>query len=204
MNSNTTQEYLNGLVTELRKLPNETGWVEFKENNTSPEDIGEYLSALSNAAALQNKANGYVVWGINNDTHEVTGTSFKPAKTKKGNEDLEGWLTHLLRPQLHFHFYELTYEGFPVVILEIPRAHGSPTQFQGVEYVRVGSYLHACLRYVERDPMTNSSLRTRFGISEPNKSMASRVIADALKDGLIKAADPTQGRKYAKYLPHWA
>jgi hypothetical protein len=44
-------------------------------------------------------------------------------------------------------------------------------------------YLHACLRYVERQPMTNSSLRARLGISEPNKAMASRIIADTCKDG---------------------
>lgn len=65
-------------------------------------------------------------------------------------------------------------------------------------------YLHACLRYVERDPMTNSSLRARLGISEPNKAMASRIIGDAFKDGLIKPEDPRQGKKYAKYVPFWA
>ena len=140
MNATPTQEYLNGLVTELRKLPNETGWVEFKANNSNPEDIGEYLSALSNTAALQGKANGYVVWGVKDATHEVVGTSFKPAQTKKGNEDIESWLTRLLNPRLHFHFHEITHEGKPLVILEIPRAHGKPVQFQGVEFIRVGSY----------------------------------------------------------------
>jgi predicted HTH transcriptional regulator len=65
-------------------------------------------------------------------------------------------------------------------------------------------YLHACLRFVERNPMTNSSLRERLGISEPNKSMASRIIADAVKDGRIKPEDETQGKKYAKYVPFWA
>jgi len=65
-------------------------------------------------------------------------------------------------------------------------------------------YLHACLRYVERNPMTNSSLRERLGISEPNKSMASRIMADAVKDGRIKPEDESQGKKYAKYIPFWA
>ena len=58
MPNTPTQGYLNSLVAELRKLPRETGWVEFKENNPNPEDIGEYLSALSNTAALHGKANG--------------------------------------------------------------------------------------------------------------------------------------------------
>lgn len=140
MSNVPSPEFLNGLVAELRKLPAETGWAEFKENNSNPEDIGEYLSALSNTAALQGQANGYVVWGVKDGTHEVTGTNFHPAQTKKGNEDLENWLARLLSPKLHFHFFEVTHEGKPVVILEIPRAHGRPTQFQGVEFIRVGSY----------------------------------------------------------------
>jgi len=139
MNTPPTPEYLNGLVAELRKQPAETGWVESKENNSNPEDIGEYLSALSNTAALQGKANGYVVWGVKDGTHEVTGAHFQPARGKKGNEDLENWLIRLLNPRIHFHFYEVTHEGKPVVVLEIPRAHGKPTQFQGVEFIRVGS-----------------------------------------------------------------
>lgn len=139
MNTLPTQDYLNGLVTELRKLPSETGWVEFKQNNDDPPEIGEYLSALSNMAALNGKANGYLVWGINNDTHEVVGTTFKPAKAKRGNEELENWLARLLNPHIHFKFFELTYAGQPVVVLEIPRAPGRPVQFQGIEFVRVGS-----------------------------------------------------------------
>ena len=115
-------------------------WLEFKENNANPEEIGEYLSALSNSAALQGKPNGYLIWGVKDGTQEVVGTAFKPAKTKKGNEDLESWLARLLSPKLHFHFHELAYQGKPLVILEIPRAHTSPTQFHGVEFIRVGSY----------------------------------------------------------------
>lgn len=140
MNSTPSQEYLSGLVTELRKTPSETGWVEFKENNSNYEDIGKYLSALSNAAALNCKANGYVVWGIRNSTHAVVGTTFRPFLEKVGNENLENWLTHLLSPRLHFQFYEVAHEGQKVVVLEIPRAQNQPVQFQGVEFIRVGSY----------------------------------------------------------------
>ena len=35
-------DYLQHLVRELAALPKETEWVEFKENNANPEDIGEY------------------------------------------------------------------------------------------------------------------------------------------------------------------
>lgn len=140
MSTDRAPEYVSGLISELRKLPAETCWLEFKENNSDPEDIGEYLSALSNTAAIEGKANAYVVWGIRDGTHEVVGTKFKPTQVKKGNEALESWLLRLLNPRLHFRFHELTYEGQTVVLLEIPRASGRPVQFQGVEFVRVGSY----------------------------------------------------------------
>lgn len=48
-------DVLNSLLLELTKLPKETEWVEFKENNTDPQMIGENISALSNTAALLGK-----------------------------------------------------------------------------------------------------------------------------------------------------
>ncbi|MDP2240919.1 MAG: ATP-binding protein [Burkholderiales bacterium] len=149
-----TPEYLVGLVSEFRKLSAETPWLEFKENDYDPNDIGEYLSALSNAAALAGKANGYLVWGVQDGTRDIVGTTFKPAMMKgKGNEDLENWLVRSLTPRLHFRFYEFECEGKALVLLEIPRASERPVQFQGVEFVRVGSYRQKLKDYpqVERD-----------------------------------------------------
>jgi predicted HTH transcriptional regulator len=140
MTISPTNDYLIGLLSELRSLPTETGWIEFKENQVNPEEIGEYISALSNSAALAGKTCGYLIWGIRDGTHEVVGTSFKPRLAKKGNEDIESWLLRLLNPRIHFHFYELVFNDLPVVILEIPRAQGRPVQFQGNEFIRVGSY----------------------------------------------------------------
>lgn len=151
MNKDKDQDYLQGLVAELRKLPAETSWVEFKENNDRPEDIGEYLSALSNAAALDGKSHAYLIWGVRDKTHEVVGTSFRPNSAKKGNEDLENWLLRQLSPRLHFRWYEFEYEHRPMVLLEIPRASVKPTQFSGVEYLRVGSYRQKLKDYPEHE-----------------------------------------------------
>lgn len=46
-------EYVKSLVRELCLLPNETEWVEFKINDAEPKKVGEYISALSNSAALR-------------------------------------------------------------------------------------------------------------------------------------------------------
>jgi len=64
-------------------------------------------------------------------------------------------------------------------------------------------YLHACLRYVMRDPMTNTSLRERFGIEAHNSATASRVIRDTLDAKLIKQHGEGRG-KHGSYAPIWA
>ncbi|MGV8150082.1 MAG: helix-turn-helix domain-containing protein, partial [Alkaliphilus sp.] len=84
-------EYLESLVKELTSLSNETEWVEFKVNIKNPQLIGEYISALSNSAALEEKKYAYLLWGIDDLTHEIVGTSFEPKKFKKGNEEFENW-----------------------------------------------------------------------------------------------------------------
>ena len=56
MTAGADHDYLLGLVRELRKLPHETDWVEFKLNQDAPQEIGEYISALANAATLHGKA----------------------------------------------------------------------------------------------------------------------------------------------------
>ena len=94
---------LTSLLQELISLHRETEGVEFKLNYVHPEEIGEYLSALSNSACLHNKEKGYLVFGIENETHKVVGTRFKPAQKKKiGNEELENWLATQLEPRIDF------------------------------------------------------------------------------------------------------
>ncbi|MEK7323856.1 MAG: ATP-binding protein, partial [Chloroflexota bacterium] len=65
-------------------------------------------------------------------------------------------------------------------------------------------YLHACLKYVSRDYMTNTSIRERFGIPPQNSATASRLIKEALEVGAIRAYDETAARKMMKYVPFWA
>lgn len=67
------------------------------------------------------------------------------------------------------------------------------------------TYQHASLQWVSNYRMTNSSLRKRFGISEENSAMVSRLMADALDARLIKPFDPkSTSRKQSQYVPFWA
>lgn len=65
-------------------------------------------------------------------------------------------------------------------------------------------YLHACLRYVQRENMTNSSLRERFGIDSKNSAIASRLIREAMNAGVIDLHDPDAAPKLRRYVPSWA
>lgn len=143
-------EYLLSILQELRKLPNETEWVEFKHNNDDPDQIGEYISALSNSAALLGKICAWLVWGVDNDSHEVIGTTFKPASTKMGGTELESWLLQMLSPKINFRFHTLQVDGQTVVMLEISAASRHPVQFKNNEFIRVGSYKKKLKEFPEK------------------------------------------------------
>jgi len=140
MSINRSNEYIISLIQELIKQPNETQWLEFKHNNYDKEMIGEYISALSNSAALHGKINAYIIWGVNDATHEILGTTFKPSTTTKGNEALENWLLRLLKPKIDFRFYEVVIDEMNVVLLKISPAVINPVSFQAAEHIRLNSH----------------------------------------------------------------
>ncbi len=130
---------LDNLLTSLLALPRETEWVEFKHNNDAPEETGEYLSALANSAALHGRDAGYVVWGIQDESKRVVGTTARPRERKIGNEEFENWLSHNLAPRVDFRFHEWEHQGLRLVMLQVQPAVGSPVAFKGTEWIRVGS-----------------------------------------------------------------
>ena len=151
MSTDRPADYLVSLVRELCKLSHETEWLEFKVDDAEPNEIGELLSALSNSAALVGKASAYLVWGVADGDHAIVGTRFNPRAAKVGNEELENWLLKLLTPKIHFRFYEVTVDGRSIVLLEIERAFRHPVQFQGQDFIRVGSYKKRLKDFPERE-----------------------------------------------------
>lgn len=83
-------------------------------------------------------------------------------------------------------------------------AHRPFAQMDKVDRIR-SCYLHACLQYVQRKQMTNSTLRERFGIEEQNRAQVSRIISDATGAGMIRPYNPgSDSRRHASYVPYWA
>ncbi len=66
------------------------------------------------------------------------------------------------------------------------------------------TYLHACLRYIEGESLSNASLRERFSVEEKNAAKISRLIKEAVEKKLIKAVDPDTAPRYMRYIPIWA
>lgn len=142
---------LHRLLRDLLSFGGECEWIEFKCNNDDPKAIGEYLSAIANSAALNNKGKGYIVWGVDDQTRQIVGTTFKPHKKKVSNEALENWLSHLLSPRLDFRVYEFQEQGKSMAMFEVPAACHTPVRFKDYEYIRVGSYKKKLKDYPEKE-----------------------------------------------------
>lgn len=147
------QTQLEEKLAELISLPQECEWIEFKTSNADPQQIGEYLSAISNSAALHRQSHGYILWGIEDGSHEIKGTSFRPRQSKgAGNEDLEPWLARLLSPRMEFRIYEfIACNAKPVVLFEVQAANSSPVAFSGREYIRIGSHKKPLMEFREKE-----------------------------------------------------
>lgn len=146
------------LLNELCAYDTEREWFEFKENWFEPAGLGQYISALSNSAAMEGRVCGYFVWGVRDDTHEVTGTSFDPNQDVR-NEPLKHYLARQISPNLNFVFCEDVIEDKRVVVLVVPAARTAPTAYDGERYIRIGSSKENLRKYPEREAALFGVLR---------------------------------------------
>ncbi len=127
------------LLSELLSYGQETEWIEFKENNYSPEEIGEYISALSNSACLAKRNHGYLVYGIKDETLEIIGTKVSFKNMKKGGQEINHWLAMSLEPKTDFRIIEKMIDDKRVIIIEIDCANSRPIKFKCIAHVRIAS-----------------------------------------------------------------
>lgn len=140
------------LIEDFIRSPKENEWIEFKENNCQPQLIGEYISALSNSAALHGKNKAFLIFGVQDKTHKIVGTTFKPGETKgKGNEDLEPWLARQLYPRIDFRIIEFDYDNKHLVVFEIDATMNTPVKFCGEAYIRIGEHKRKLSDHAEKE-----------------------------------------------------
>ncbi|WP_301666172.1 ATP-binding protein, partial [uncultured Alistipes sp.] len=176
-----TVEELTNILDSLLNLPAETEVVEFKraERNFDDRDLGQYFSALSNEANLKGVSRAWLVFGVENHTHEVVGSQYKntrpalDAMKKKIADQTTGRHTFI---EIH----ELRYRnGKRVVMFEIPPApQGIPIDYQGHYYGRDGESLQA----LSMDKIERIRNQVRL------KDWSAEIIEDASLEDLDSAA----------------
>jgi ATP-dependent DNA helicase RecG len=127
------------LVDQFRASTSEKECFEFKQTQVQPNiRLGEYFSALANSAALAHQPFGYLVLGVHDKTHKVTGTTFDYRTEKiKGNEDLWFGTMRRMRPPTTVTVFEAQHPDGRVVVFRVAAASGEPVAYGGVEWVRV-------------------------------------------------------------------
>ena len=129
------------VIDRLRANRTEKEWFEFKRNYSSSKMIGKNLSALANSACVKMQQRAYLIFGIDDSTHDVVGTVFDPyaVKADKSNQDLLIWLSSKLQPAARFESHIIDHPDGKVVVFEIFPAKYQPIDFDGTAYIRVGS-----------------------------------------------------------------
>lgn len=145
-------------IKDLIAHRHEEEWFEFKVNWNEHRALGEYISAMSNVAAILGEENAYFVWGIENNTHRVLGTEFDIHQDVK-NEPLQHYLARLVRPDIGFRFDEISFKGKRLVVLTIPAASKVPTAFDRDRFIRIGSSKVNLIDYPEHESKLFDVLR---------------------------------------------
>ena len=167
------------LVNNLRAYSSEENWFEFKHNNYDPDMIGQGISALANAAAYTEKSYAYMIWGIDDKTHEIVGTDKNQYTLKIGNQEIESWLRNSLSGNAEIEFKNIKMNDKDIVVLIICKATGQTVTFKKVDYIRVGSYTKKLSEY----PQMQAQLwdRIRNNHFEEQCAKSDLVAADVLR-----------------------
>lgn len=137
------KEQLVEKLRQLRQMPSETEWLEFKEakNTFDFNTLGEYFSAISNEANLKGQYSGWIIFGIKDKLpREIVGTQYRLDLSYLNS------LKHEIARQtngLTFQeIYELDLPEGRVLMFQIPPAlAGMPTSWKGHYYGRDGESL---------------------------------------------------------------
>lgn len=140
-----SENELTDILSRLRALPAETEVVEFKKakNGFRDDELGQYFSALSNEANLKSAPYAWLVFGIDDKTHEVLGSNYK--QTKPSLNAMKKAIADQTTGRITFEeIYAFKYNEKRVVMFQIPAApQGMPIAYQGHFYGRDGESLVA-------------------------------------------------------------
>lgn len=167
-----TQQAIEQLLQRLLAIPAETEIVEFKQakNTFSDNELGEYFSALSNEANLKGQSYGWLVFGVDNQTHGLVNTQYKISRPAL--DEMKKKIGDLTTNRITFEeIYAFEYNGKRVVMFQIPAAPaGIPVAYKGHYYGRDGESLGA-LNIVEIEQIRAQKTDTTFEIQAARTSL---------------------------------
>lgn len=149
------------ILENLLTFNDEYEWFDFKENWFSKDEIGEYISAISNGAAFCGKEYGYIIWGVNDKTKEIVGTIVNFDRDIDG-EPYKHYLARKLQPSIAFETVNFDYKNERIVMLIIPAAKSTKTKYNGIDYIRIGSSKEKLARFPEYEIKLNSILMNGY------------------------------------------
>lgn len=149
------------IFENLITFKNEYEWLDFKESFFSIDEVGQYISAISNGAALCGKEFGYIIWGIKDSTKEIIGTTINFDKDIDG-EPYKHYLARKLKPSIAFEVKEFIYNDKRIVMLIIPAAKSIKTKFDEIDYIRIGSSKERLNKFPEYEIRLNNILTNGF------------------------------------------
>lgn len=160
--------------------------VEFKkvENSFSDNDLGEYFSALSNEANLKHAKHAWLVFGVDNKTHHIVGSQYKP--TKAALDEMKKKIADQTTNRITFdEIYTVEKNGKRVVLFQIPPApQGVPVAYKGHYYGRDGESLVA-LNLHELETIRNQRIEDDWSV----QIVAQADITDLDTEAIKKARD---------------
>ena len=167
---------LNEILNELiRNFENEC--VEFKRasNNFDIDKLGKYFSAISNESTLKNKQYGWIVFGIDDNSHEFTNTNFCSNNNfnlikKQISDNTTDNVTFI-------EIYSVNIDDNRVVMFQVPAASGIPMNWKGFPYGRNGEALV---------PLTGNKIEQIKATA--NYDWSRQIIENATIDNLDKEA----------------
>lgn len=142
---------------ELEKIieeHDESEIMEYKSNFDDSQKLGEYISALGNSELMLHQSVAYFIWGVQDKTKEIIGTTFNPGqKASRHNQmPLKTFLETYLDPRINIFWEEHRLKEKRVVLLIIDVSRVTkPISFKGKRYIRVGTSKKALSEFPEKE-----------------------------------------------------
>ena len=191
------------LVLELSSKPRETDWLEFKQNNGSEDSLGKYISALANSAIFCEEEKAYLIFGVRDEDHELTGTTLRWGAKKIGNEPILHWLHKNLSPKINVEHCSVEIDGKHIEVFAIDPGYQEPVKFKGEPYIRIDTCLHPLKEHSGKE-RTIWAITNRFAFEQATaqahvktEEVFTKFFVDRLLGSLSANRETAQGKTQA-------